>query len=379
MKLKHIVAAVVLVVSMSVPCLADDPAIAKVGTEEFSDIAFAIGTAAEKGLPVEIIADFNLTQSLSLYNGTDKTVTVDFQNHKVNYTGNDSAIGTDGNFIIKNANVVSSSNTVTHCGTNKTMTIEGGSYVSNGGSGMEVNTGSTLIINNATFTELGNGSAIQNNNSTVIVNSGTFTGKNGHLLNTGGNTTINGGTFKTTGTGMTVNADGTLTITGGTFSSGKTACAQIGDNGTATISGGTFNSKNESFNAGKKSKVTISGGTFKTDVFLRGNSNVTIKGGSFTTVTSEGGKVTFNGGNVSKYIYCFAKGNIKIKKVTVKQKKPVKAMLGCSGKGSKITVSGGTFTSPKGYGYYVENKGKVSISKKAAKKFKVKAMQKNKW
>ena len=368
----------VLLTAVSLTCYADESAIAKVGTEKFSDLSLAINAAAKNGMPVLITKDFPLNQQIKLKNSTKATVTIDFQNHKLE-SNNLSDTGpvkhimeVAGDFVLKNGNVDSFLDSIIINGSGSAVTIEGGKYAAP----IEVSPGNSLTINSGTFQE-GLGGIFSIVNASLKIKSGSFNGQCIVSSGKSSNIKVMGGHFKATGLNACVAhvENGRLSISGGSFISKEDYCLLLDGDNTISITGGTFKGKKAAIAGGKK--MTISGGTFKSAVYTA--SNTIIKGGSFVTVINEGGKVTFKGGNVSKYIICSNGGKITIKKVAIKQKKPTHAMLYSYGKGSKITVSGGSFSSPKGYGYCATKKGKVQISKKASRKFKVKQMKKDRW
>lgn len=125
----------------------------------------------------------------------------------------------------------------------------------------------------------------------AVVSGGTFK-KAVTVDATGGDVTIDGGTFEYT---VYVNAVDTLTINGGTFTGGTGRSMEINDaTATVVINGGSFESAIKDHNTA--AAITINSGLFKS--FLYGAAqNCTVNGGLFTAESAPlSPEATVNGG-----------------------------------------------------------------------------------
>lgn len=125
----------------------------------------------------------------------------------------------------------------------------------------------------------------------AVVSGGTFK-KAVTVDATGGNVTIDGGTFEYT---VYVNAVDTLTINGGTFTGGTGRSMEISDaTATVVINGGSFESAIKDHNTA--AAITINSGLFKSLLYGAAQ-NCTVNGGLFTAESAPlSPEATVNGG-----------------------------------------------------------------------------------
>lgn len=125
----------------------------------------------------------------------------------------------------------------------------------------------------------------------AVVSGGTFK-KAVTVDATGGNVTIDGGTFEYT---VYVNAVDTLTINGGTFTGGTGRSMEINDaTATVVINGGSFESAIKDHNTA--AAITINSGLFKSLLYGAAR-NCTVNGGLFTAESAPlSPEATVNGG-----------------------------------------------------------------------------------
>lgn len=125
----------------------------------------------------------------------------------------------------------------------------------------------------------------------AVVSGGTFK-KAVTMDATGGNVTIDGGTFEYT---VYVNAVDTLTINGGTFTGGTGRSMEISDaTATVVINGGSFESAIKDHNTAEA--ITINSGLFKSLLYGAAQ-NCTVNGGLFTAESAPlSPEATVNGG-----------------------------------------------------------------------------------
>ena len=363
---------VMLFASFAAASTAKAKTVAKIGSKGYSSLQEAVSAAKAKQT-IKIVANIKTTETVDLQ---FKNLTIDFQKKKYVYTYTGKEYGevfqSLGSATFKNANIVS--NTYICISTDSDhLTIESGSY-----SGIwEVNGKGSLTIKGGNFTHKKAGWLITNNSAKVVIKGGTFSGagEGDFFIANTGSMSISGGKFETTAKVLLdSNCSGkktaTLNISGGTFTNKKKvndsyAVSAIGN---VKISGGSFYAQGTAVSLyGKKTqKAVISGGTFtygfEDALRVSESANVTVNGGVFGCIDNYGGNITFNGGKSAEHIFCCAGGTVVINKFTIDQgKKPEQAMLLVTGEGSKVTVKGGTFKSPKGYLYSDNNGGRMIL------------------
>ena len=363
--------AVLLTASMA--AAASAKTVAKIGSKGYSSLQDAVNAARPKQT-IKIVANIKTTETVDMQ---FKNLTIDFQKKKYTYTytGKESGLAFQcmGSAVFKNANLVSNTYILITVD-NDHPVIESGSY-----SGVwEINDKSSLTIKGGTFTHKKSGWLLLNNNAKIIIKDGTFSGAGdggSFIVNNLGTMSISGGKFQTTArvlldSNYDKKTASTLNISGGTFQNKKKANDSYGISaaGNVNISGGTFYAQGSgvSIYGSNTKKAVISGGTFTYGfddaLKVSDGANVTVKGGVFGCIDCYGATLTFNGGKSAEHVFCAEGGKVIINKFTIDQgKNPEQAMLLASGDGSKITVKGGSFKSPKGYLFSDNNNGKVIL------------------
>lgn len=219
----------------------------------------------------------------------------------------------------------------------------------------------------------------------LIVSSGTYSGTIGN----DGTISIKGGTFKTSGY-FTIANYGTLSITGGTFNQthkfdskkGESANGAILVNFDAarkvTINGGTFTS-NALIIASDTGRINIKKGTFTSknagNLYLGGSAKVTVTGGTWTVKNDWGAAyvhdkaaLTIQGGTFkSQWSLLETYDDTAVIKITGGKFTTTTSnvpMIVCFN--GKTTLTGGTFTGKKTWGYWIDpanaSTSKVKIS-----------------
>ena len=237
--------ALVMAIGLCSVSWATDPAVAKVGNQEYATLAEAI-TAAQAGDTIVLTADVNNGDGIVVTSG--KNFTLDFAGHTYTIT----------------QNVVGSTGTESQCFQllkDSTITMKDGAIVANC-------TGAKMIIQNYCNLTLDNmklDATVGDNNVGYVVsnNCGKVVIKNG--------TTI---TAKTTGVAFDVYGgfqnygDVSVTLEAGATVNGKVEVARdtgTQNKNTLTVTGGTVNGELV-VTENEKTEVSVTGGTFSSDV-----------------------------------------------------------------------------------------------------------------
>lgn len=261
--------ALVMAIGLCSVSWATDPAVAKVGNQEYATLAEAI-TAAQAGDTIVLTADVNNGDGIVVTSG--KNFTLDFAGHTYTIT----------------QNVVGSTGTENQCFQllkDSTITMKDGAIVANC-------TGALMIIQNYCNLTLDNmkldATAGTNNVGYVVSNNcGNVVIKNG--------TTI---TAKTTGVAFDVYGgfrdygDVSVTLEAGATVNGKVEVARdtgTQNKNTLTVTGGTVNGELV-VTENEKTEVSVTGGTFSTDVteYLAEGKILQKNGDTYTAVTNSG-------------------------------------------------------------------------------------------
>ncbi|MBE6537189.1 MAG: hypothetical protein E7673_04465 [Ruminococcaceae bacterium] len=206
---------------------------------------------------------------LVVENGTYSAIDTNGGGAIWNYTGSKAVIN-GGKFIAADDDVAPGA-TVINVASNSTVVINGGEFVANADQTYAIISSGDLTINNGTISA---DHGVISSTGTMVLNGGTYI-QNGNLPQTssllyisGGNATVNGGTynFNVDGkldSGLPVYcAAGKVDITGGTFTGYVTDMVDTwGGSGAVTVTGGTFD-KSPKFVADGYKVVENSDGTY---------------------------------------------------------------------------------------------------------------------
>ena len=180
--------------------------------------------------------------------------------------------------------------------TNGTINVENATAIRNHGAT------ANLVLENMTVTQTGSdvpsewlaSAVFTSGGATTVIKNGTYTGVSSAVIvaTSGGNLTINGGTFTAEKTAARVDSwsyNSVLTINGGTFNSANKALFADGYK-YVTVNGGTFNATIDS----TYTNIDIKGGTFNVSIKQPGGHQnyYNISGGTFIENVS---KVVANG------------------------------------------------------------------------------------
>ena len=239
---------------------------AKIGGAEYDTLQAAIDAASDGKNTVVILKD--LTESITI--ASDKTITIDLNDHTLTNTDGQHTITNNGTLTIIGTGTVDN---VTHqraaIVNNGTATLNGGTYtrskensdnnkedakgnsfytiLSDNGATMTINEGVT-VTNVGHFSSMICNGGTNASTSTMIINGGTFNGGLNAIKNDeAGVLTINGGDFSNTSQFVVMNWHKT-TINGGSFKAQSSAeavlfTAKYAENtavGELTIKNGTF-------------------------------------------------------------------------------------------------------------------------------------------
>ena len=248
----------------------------------YAKLKDAINDVSESNSTIVLLKDISQTETIKIPN--DKNLILDLNGHTV--TVNGTAILNNGTLEIKNGTVVSKTNVAICVGNASKTTIESGNYIGQEGAVITgYATGATININGGTFTAIDNA---------VIAGNGNKTNSNKEVRIEPNTINIVGGTFN-----------------GGIVSSGYIACGIYAPwKDTINVSGGTFN---------------ITGGA---GIVARAG-NVNVTGGTFNCTGTDTGWVGDNKNKVPCSVLVFDSA----------------ANYPAMTDDSKITVTGGTFTS----------------------------------
>ena len=320
--------ALVMAIGLCSVSWATDPAVAKVGNQEYATLAEAI-TAAQAGDTIVLTADVNNGDGIVVTSG--KNFTLDFAGHTYTIT----------------QNVVGSTGTESQCFQllkDSTITMKNGTIVAD-------YTGARMIIQNYCNLTLDNmkldATAGTNNVGYVVSNNcGNVVIKNG--------TTI---TAKTTGVAFDVYGgfqnygDVSVTLEAGATVNGKVEVArdtgtQNQNRNTLTVTGGTVNGELV-VTENEKTEVSVTGGTFSSDVsaYAPEGTPVAMVGNDYA-VGSSAISAAANGGKTVIVVKAGPINGVDAgKSITVNR-----GVTGVTVNG--VPVTGGSYTVPARYYYY---------------------------
>ena len=357
--------------------------VCKIGSKGYKSLSAAMDKVAE-GQTIKVTKAIKTNESITV--DTNKKFILDFANKKYTFSGEGWAFGIapPANVTIRNLNM----NATNAFLVGGTLTIDGGKMTSGVIDINETPNGKgTLTINGGTY-NINKNNAQRPwifNNGILKIKKGTFKKEADINNKQNGKLTISGGTFNYSGDHSILDNQekATATISGGTFKTGN--CLPINViSGKVTIKGGKYISNNSScVNSNDGSETVISGGTFAPQggpaVMLRGTAK--ISGGDFYSGLQFWGKATLTGGKSTHRVIAYENAKVTIKNFTVVQTDET-AKIGPGwgnptllADGGRITVKGGSFTSPNGFGYAQVHGGKVTGSSGWKKLFNVKTLE----
>ena len=353
-KLAYVSLALFLTLVLSVPALA--ATVCKIGSKGYSSMQAAVN-AVKNGQTIKVTKPITTTSTVTVP-AKAKSFTIDFKNHQYSCNADVAAfnIGNKAKVTIKNANIIAQRTALVIAGgsgKNASVTIKSGKIKAR-----HIKVDGILVVNGGSVTNMG-----EPNNSGpffVVSKTGSLTITDGdHSLgiDNSGKTKITGGHFTNAYRYWITNgrdAGGEVEISGGTFA-GSSYIRNLGK-GKMTIKDGTFRF-DEPIRTEGTSSLAISGGTFYTKgaqvAYLGADTKTTVKGGTFHGDLVFSGKATISGAKSTGSIVCMG-GNVTIKDIAIDQ---TGTDLGHANHGAclillsgKMTVKGGSFISPEGYG-----------------------------
>ena len=268
------------------------------GTAEYDDTAYV---SDDKGLQAainagatEIILNNDIVIDSPIEIGADVGAAATFS---TKFSG--VVIDLNGNTLTAGAGVSSSANCAFIVNKGNVKIINGTIKVENATAIRNMGATANLILEEMTIVQTGSevpsewlaSAVFTSNGATTVINSGNYSGVSSAVI--------------------VATSGGNLTINGGTFTAEKTA-ARVDSwsyNSILTINDGIFNSANKALFADGYKYVTINGGVFNATIDST-YTNIDIKGGTFTvSIKQPGGhqnKYAISGGNfvedVSKYV-----------------------------------------------------------------------------
>ncbi len=287
--------------------------------------------------------------------GSGENVTVYNTNGTVNITG--------GEFSSEKGVILTNFDKTNITGGTFTSTQTGYYNIQNGTSGNNV---ATMVIDGATIDTVV--SALINY-ANLEIKSGNITSGSYSLYNSGGTSTISGGTIKSTGTRPAIyNNVGTLNITNGEFSSEQRAIVMNLDK--ANITGGTFTSAQTGYyniqngtSSNNAATMVIDGAIIDVSATAVANyGNLEMKSGNITSaklaLCNESGTSTINGGTL-KGIGSYVTINNKSGTLNITGGEFSGEQTGIVTNLDTASITGGTFTSTQ-TGYYSIQNGSSS-------------------
>lgn len=237
--------------------------VAQIGDKKYMRILDAVdaANAATSDVTIELLSDIaKVPHSMTFNNESAKVVTVDFKDCMINSTMNPAVICSTSVVFVDNGPLKKGGIT----GTSQVLAMRGGDNVISGGNYTGHNTYGVMRVSNNTKVVINEGVTMTADDKSRVINAGS------NSDNPGGETVINGGTFKSTNWGPIRCTFGNLTINGGTFVS---ECDSViyasSSTGSAEIKGGYFFATKaapatspESYVGGPGISKKISGGKF---------------------------------------------------------------------------------------------------------------------
>ena len=290
MKLKKMFASIIciaMILSTMVPVAFADGEVAEVNGVAYTTLQAAIDAASE-GQTVKLLTDVTESEIVIGEKSNGKNINLDLDGHKITCNEVPTEENTYVFAISVNSSVVSIKN-----GTIETFSGVGGIEATYPGCVVTLDNLTVACKGESDYNKEWNSSAVSTAaKAEIVINSGNYSSERSAaiiLKNTGGNVTVNGGTFSTGHLGDISGAariDGTwsgdpithLTINDGVFE-GYWAFRSTGPVNDVVINGGTFNGMIDS----QYGVIAINGGTFNGNAVQAGGhqNKYAISGGTF--------------------------------------------------------------------------------------------------